>query len=302
VNLPTASLAAALATLSACATLPHPWPKVPVHSASLRPDAPLDAQSWIALVVGGYDPITRRATSPAIDCTGTQVRWDAPATLCADPSTARAALPETAIGEADVVVSEVDPRHKLVWIIISRYASGDALGPVALVEVDGQALTVEAVGALRANPGQPKLRLVQAGGAIVLIAEGERCSGQSVASCERSARVMTLVGSRFQPSRIVNGQGGCLAAGWLHLAREEIEKTGPGRERRYRVDASLQATPRGLELLELVTVHDRDTKSPTARERLFRRAEGTTVLRPAGADLAAATPSLWARLLETRGE
>lgn len=295
----TAFLAAALAT-SACATLPHPWPKSAACTVARSEDAAPDARTWITLLLKGWDPATRRATSPALDCSGAQVRWDAPAALCADPASASTALPDGPITDKDVVVSDVDPAHRLVWIIVTRYAGGDALGPVAMVELGRSELRVEALGALRANPQQAKLRVVKAGGEVVLIAEGERCANQTAASCERSARLMPLVGSRFQPSRIVNAQGACLEASSLQLGREDVEKTGPGRDRRYRVDASLKATPRGLELLELVTVHDREVKAGTKSERLFRRAEGTLVLKPQGANLVADTASLWTRMLGTR--
>src|SRR5512138_2693153 len=108
-------------------------------------------------------------------------------------------LPDRPIGDGDVVVSEVDPKHRLVWIMTSRYASGDALGPVALVELEGKFLKVEAIGSLRGNPQRAKLSILRAGGSTLLVAEGERCTGESAASCERSARVMPLVGSRFEP-------------------------------------------------------------------------------------------------------
>ncbi len=289
-----------LLALAGCASLPHPWPREPVCSGALREGAALDAQAWTQLLLQGYDPQTRRATSPALDCSGSKVRWEAPAVLCSDPSTARAMLPDRPILDADVVVTEVDPAHRLVWIITSRYASGDALGPVALVETRGQMLTVEAVGSLRANPERAKLGILRTGGSLLLVAEGERCAGEKAASCERSARVMPLVGNRFEPSRVVNGAGACLGAGWLHLTREEIEKLAGGRERRYRVDASLSAGADGLRMQELVTVHDREGRTATAPERLFRRAEGTTVFRVWGSDLLAETPTLWTRVLMAR--
>ncbi len=296
------SLLATLVAVSGCAAIvpQHPWPSAALCSAALRGEAPPDARTWMTLLLQGWDPATGRATRPALDCSGAQVRWDAPAALCADPSSALATLPEGPLTAADVVVSELDPKHRLVWITVTRFADGDALGPVALVEVSHSELKVEALGALRASPQRAKLQVVRAGGALVLVAEGERCTGQAAASCERSARILPLVGNRFAASRIVNAQGACLEASRAVLGREEIEKTGPGRERSYRVDASLKPSPRGLELLELVTVHDRETKGATKNERLFRRAEGTTVLKPQGPNLVADTPSLWARMLTTR--
>jgi hypothetical protein len=206
-----------------------------------------------------------------VDCAGAQVRWEAPALLCQDASTARAELPERPLADDDVVVSPVDRDHRLVWIQTGRFASGDAFGPVALVEVGGRSVKVEALGTLRANPRRAKLRLEQAAGALVLVAEGERCTSADPASCERSARLMALAGARFQPSRIVSPTGSCTAAGFVHLAREEVERLGGGRERRYRLDASLAPAKDGLRLTELVTVHDRDTKQAEAQERLVRR-------------------------------
>jgi hypothetical protein len=248
----------------------------------------------------GYDPTTRRATSPAVDCSGTQVRWEAPALLCQDASTTRAELPERPLAENDVVVSEVDPDHRLVWIQTGRFASGDAYGPVALVEVSRHFLRVEAMGTLRANPLRAKLRLVPAGAAQVLVAEGERCTTPDPASCERSARLMTLVGARFQPSRLVSAAGSCVGAGFVHLAREETDRLGGGRERRYKLDASLAPVKDGVKLTELVTVHDQDTRQPGTPARLFRRAEASTLLRVKSGDLAVDDATLWSRMLSTK--
>jgi hypothetical protein len=287
---------AALAT--ACAGLPHPWPHDAVCVAPTG--EPADAQGWLTLLLHGYDPATHRATSPAVDCSGSQVRWEAPALLCQDASTARAELPERPLAGEDVVVSPVDRDHRLVWIQTGRFASGDAFGPVALVEVGSRSVRVEALGTLRANPRRAKLQLEQAGGGLVLVAEGERCTSADPASCERSARLMALVGARFQPSRIVSPTGSCTAAGFVHLAREEVERLGGGRERRYRLDASLAPAKDGLRLTELVTVHDRDTRQAEAQERLVRRAEGTTLLRAQGADLVSDSATLWARMLSLR--
>jgi hypothetical protein len=295
----TAPLALLLA-LAGCSSFPHPWPHDSLCTGEVQDGASLDTQTWLALVLHGYDRGTRRATTPALDCSGTQIRWEAPAFLCTDASIARTALPDRPLGDGDVVVSEVDPSHRLVWILTTRYASGDALGPVAMVEVRGKRLRVEALGSLRANPERAKLKVLRTGASSVLVAEGERCSGATAASCERSSRIMTLLGKRFEASRIVNAGGDCLGAGWLHLTREEVDTLASGRQRRYRVDASLSATKDGLRLLELVTVHDREGKSATAPERLFRRAEGTTVFRVSGSDLVSETPTLWARLLSTR--
>ncbi len=291
-------LAAVLAVAAtACAGTQHAWSGRRLCEIEKdAPGDPRDPTAWFALLLRGWDPGTRRATSPAVDCTGAQVRWDAPALLCADPSTAKVLLPDRPLGPEDVVVAPLDPSHRLVWIPTNRYASGDALGPAAVVEVRDSRMIVRAIGPLRANPVRAKLRLERIGGTEALVADGEQCASADPASCTRAARVLPLFEDRFWPIVVSNDAGGCVFPAWFYLAREESERLPSGWRRRTRLDASLAFGPPGLTVQERVVVDDVDPRNTATPARLFRRAESDLDVRLEGTKLVSNGQSLWTRV------
>src|SRR6266568_941485 len=119
----------AVLALSACATSQHTWSGASLCELTRPATGELTGEAWLALLLRGYDPVSHRATAPAVECTGAQVRWEGPALLCSDGTTTRTALPDQAITDKDVLMTPVDDRLRLVWIITNRFASGDALGP-----------------------------------------------------------------------------------------------------------------------------------------------------------------------------
>lgn len=296
-----APLLAAASLAAGCAAAEHPWSGSSVCEVDRRPDEAIPAAAWIGILVKGWDPATRRATSPAVDCSGAQVRWDAPALLCQDGSVARTLLPDRPLGADDVVVVPLGEAFRIVWVVTNRFASGDGLGPAAVVELRKSHLVVRAVGHLRANVLRPKLRLAKIGTAEVLVAEGEVCASNDPASCARSARVMPLVGTeRFMPAAVIDAGGACVSPAFFHLGREESEPLSSGWRRRYRLDATLDFAQAGAVLKEQVVVHDVDPRHPNTPARLFRRADADTELRFDGRSFVSGGPTLWTRMLEAR--
>jgi len=256
--------------------------------------------TWFRLLLRGWDPETKRATSPAVDCTGAQVRWEAPALACEDASTSRALLPDRPLSGEDVVVTPFGEDFRLVWIVTNRFASGDALGPAAIVEVKSRRLVVRAIGALRANPLRARLGLERLGATEALLAEGEQCASADPSSCERAVRVMPLLGGRFQPTRLETEAGACAGPAWFRLAREESERLPNGWRRRYRLDGALASSPEGIDVREAVVVHDLDPRQPNAPPRLFRSADASLRVRLQDGRLVTSGGSLWTRMMEAR--
>jgi len=285
-----------LLALGACAAGQHTWSGATLCELERPIGGELASDTWLALLLRGYDPASRRATSPAVDCTGAQVRWDAPALQCSDPGPARTALTDQPITDKEVVVTTIDEQLRLVWIITSRFGSGDALGPAAVVELKGQRLVVRAIGALRANPVRAKLRLERLGPAEVVVAEGEHCLSSDPASCDRSARVVLVERDRLRPTILATEAGACVGAGWFHLGREESERLPTGMTRRYRLDATLSFAPAGLTRSEQVLVHDLDPRAPATPPRVFRRAAAEDLLPLRGDRFVTSGTSLWARM------
>jgi hypothetical protein len=286
--------------VTACAGGQHAWSGR--RLCEIEREAPGDPEpgTWIALLIRGFDAASARATSPAVDCTGAQVRWDAPALLCADASTAKALLPDRPLGPDDVAVTPLDASHRLVWVVTNRYASGDGLGPAAVVQVKDRRLIVRAIGSLRANVLRAKLRLERMGLVEALVAEGEQCASADPASCNRAARVMPIRGDRFEPLAVTNAAGGCLSPAWFYLGREEGESLASGWRRRYRLDGTLAFDAAGITIQEQLSVHDVDPRNPAAPPRLFRRAESEQQVRMEGRRFVSEGASLWTRIMAAR--
>lgn len=291
-------LAAAL--LLSCAGPQHPWSGRGYCELDGQEAAAPGHEKWIELLVRGYDRESRRATHPALDCTSAQIRWETPAFACFDNALATTLLPPRPLSEADVVVSRIGEGLALAWVITNRYASGDALGPVAVVEQRGSRLVVRALGALRAWPDRATLRLQSLGGLTVLVAEGQLCASADPASCLRSARLLPLRSDRFSPEPLFSEAGACASPAWFDLDRREDSTLHSGWTRRHQLSASLAFGPEGLRVEEQLLVHDLDPRDRQARPRLFRKADGERTVKPAGGKLVANGRSLWSTALESR--
>jgi hypothetical protein len=297
-NLAAASLSLLLA---ACAAGGHRWSDTSLCSVERPPGSgALKEDDWLGLLLSGWDPATRRATTPAVDCTGAQVRWAGPALRCTDGSTAAAALPDRPLASGDVLVAPLGDRHRIVWIVTTRFASGDGLGPVAVVEVRPGRLIVRAMGHLRANLVRPRLRLERLGDREVLVAEGEACGSADPSSCTRSARVMPLEGDGYVAAAVASAEGACISPALFDLGREETFPLSSGWKRRFRLDATLVFQPQGLLVKEAVVVSDFDPRHPNAPVRPYRRADAETEVRYDRGRFVTGAPSLWARMMDVR--
>jgi hypothetical protein len=295
--------ACALAVVAAvgCATAPPPARVAPaVCTAPRVAGAPApDATTWIALLLRGVDPATRRATQPALDCRGAQVRWEGPALACEDGTPARTLLPDQPLSPESVIEARLGAGRWLVWIVTGRYATGDAVGPVALVEGTDTELRVTSLGVLRAYPQRARLRLETFGERTVLLAEGEWCASKEAASCIRAARLLLLAGDRFRAEPLLGPDRRCASPAWIDLSRSET-RPAPGGQERFDLVAALAFDGRTLRVDEQVVVQAADAPSG-ATERVLRRAQSQrTVTTGPGDSLLVTGPSLWSRMVQAR--
>ncbi len=282
---------------AACAGGPrHPWSDQALCRAHAdAPPAAADPQ-WIEILVQGFDRSTGLVTTPAIDCSGAQVKWEVPALSCIESSIAQALLPLRPLGKDDVAVSALDERTSIVWVMTNRFGSGDALGPVAVVERSGGELVVRTVGALRMFPTRAKLSLRKLGSGEVLMAEGERCASPDPASCERAVRLLPFSNGRFVGDVIRNDAGACLSPSLVHLTRLETESLDSGMRRQFELTSTLVFGPEALNVQELVLIRDSDPRQPAVPARLYRRAEDAFTIRLDGSRLVGSGAPLWPRM------
>ena len=278
----------------------HPWSGTSLCAVDrVSNEEPKDG-AWFSLLLSGWDPASRRATRPAVDCTGAQIRWEGPALRCDDPGPTRTELADRPLGPEDVIVSKLGDAYRIVWIVTNRYASGDGLGPVAVVEVKPRRLIVRAIGHLRANLVRPRIRLEKLGDREVLVAEGEVCGSADPSSCSRSARVTPLERDRYVAASVASEEGTCVSPAIFDLGREESIPLPSGWKRRYRLDATLAFLPGGLRARETVVVSDYDPRHPNTPARPYRRAEAETDLRYEKGRFVTGSTSLWAKMMEAK--
>jgi hypothetical protein len=258
-----------------------------------------DARTWIALLLRGYDPATHRVTSPPLDCTGAQVRWEGPALRCTDGAAATTVLPERPLVPADVVTSRVSADETLVWIAATNYAAGDASGPVALVTARGRQLRVEALGVLRAYREGARLRLEDLGPTKVLVADGDYCPGADPQGCIRSSRLVPLRAGRFTPMHLVGKDGQCVSPAWFDLSRRERRRSRGGWER-LELSAEMAFSDGLLSVEEQVVVQDVPRGDDRVPARVLHRAQSTREVRWDRGRLVAGGAPLWWRI--TRGD
>lgn len=283
----------ASAALIACAGPQRPWPRATICEIESR-ERPPSTDAALNLLLSGWDPTTRRATRPALDCTSAQVRWDAPAFACSDTALASKVLGDQPLVADDVVVTPAGEGAWLVWAITNRLATGDAIGPVAAVESRRSSLQVKAIGTLRAYPRHARLRIERLGMAHLLVAEGDLCSGDG-GNCTRAARLMLLAGNQFKPVTLGDHHGGCSGPGWIDLQRVEVVRRGES-YRRKELTASLVFEEAALRVDELVVVQDLGTKPGASPARQIHGAQASRTVTLVDGSLKANDGSLWARM------
>jgi hypothetical protein len=256
---------------------------------------------WFALLLHGFSREQGVAPSPTVDCSGVPVIWQEPqAEECREPGPeAKPLPPPTRLTEEDLVLETVRADLRLVWVVARRFANGEGLGPVGLVERTSRGFVVRALGSLRAYPRQSRLRLEQAGNITVLVAEGDVCTEDGPPVCRRMARVLPLRQGRFFAEAVSSREdGACLGPAWFPLSREEVLTLPNGLHRKVEFTSTLAVKPEGIVIDEQVVMQNLDPREPSMPPLLYRRAQAQRVLEVKDGRLVGTVPSLWVKLRE----
>ena len=291
-------LLATLLVLTGCAT-PR---KAALCSLDVTREARpvLSANDWFDLLLHGYDREQGTAARPTLDCSGSPVVWQEPvADECRESGPDVALLPMAPrLTDEDLVLETVRADLRIVWVIARRYANGEALGPVGLVERTDQGIVVRALGSLRSFPLHSRLKLERVGDTRVLVAEGEQCTVDSPSVCRRFARLLPLRNGRFFAEAVTGQDGRCLGPTWFPLSREQLFQLPGGYQRQVVMTSTLKFESDGIRLNEEVAMHDLDPKQPSVPPRAYRRAQAERTLRVDGSRLMGTDASMWVRLVE----
>lgn len=274
----------------------------------------LHGDDWARLLIRNF-----RAGLPpgnVSDCTGAAVEWREPTVRCRETPYASGPGPQRAITEDDVVVSRAGGNLRLVWVIVDRYVDrvptadggyrledGEAVGPVALTEFQGDRVVVRAIGTLRTLPRRPRLRLMPIGDRRVLVAEGEICrNNDDPLTCRREARLMVLEGHRFVAEPLRSQSGRCLGPARFEYAKSaQTTVSETGWLRSFELQTSAEYREEGVQVHEQVTVTDQDPRRPAVPPRVFRRVASDRAIYVIGNALVSSEPSLWSRVLRVDG-
>ncbi|MBL8603484.1 MAG: hypothetical protein JNK72_16285 [Myxococcales bacterium] len=274
--------------------------EVPQSRAGAMPT--LRADNWGRLMLRGYNPGI--APGNAVDCTGRSISWREPSVRCwetdiEEQNAAGVPIPQRPITEDDVKVSRLEGNLRLVWVIVDRFRNGEAVGPVALTEFEGNRVHVRAMGTLRTFPQRVRLRLQNVGTRRVLIGEGEVCENDAdLTTCRRQARFMLLRGDRFVAEPLRTAGGRCLGPARFEFAKRRTVRLGDtGLDRTFDLQTQLQYLGAGVQVHEQVIVSDLDPRRPDVPARVFRRAGQDRAIYVQNDAFVASDNSLWFRVL-----
>ncbi len=248
-------------------------------------------EAWLSLLLHGYDANTSQVVGAPLDCTGTPIAWQDVDDSCA--ARMETPLPAGRLTPSSVVVANLDANTRLVWIQLQRFPDGDALGPLARVEVRSDSLVVLATGSARSGPERTRLRLEQLNGVDLAVLEGEHCDGPA---CQRLARLIPQRGRRFIPEPFRLPDGKCAGPAALAVKRQKEVPSTPGFRRIFELESTLAFSPSQLVVHEQLFVRDRDIRLPTAPLRLYRSAQDERTVTATPDQLVVTKRSLWARL------
>lgn len=282
-----------LAFVTGCASAPRAPEGVcrVDRSRNAGPDVP--SETWLSLLLHGYDGATGQLVGAPLDCTGTPVAWQDVDDKCT--VRVETPLPVGKLTPSSVVVANLDANTRLVWVQLQRFPDGDALGPLARVEVRSDSLVVLAVGSARSGPERTRLRMEQLNNVDLAVLEGDRCEATS---CQRFARLIPQRGRRFIPEPLRLPNGSCLGSAAFGVKRLKEVPSAPGFRRLFELDSTLAFSPTQLLIHEQLFVRDRDTRLPAAPLRLYRSAQDDRTVTATPDRLVVDKPSLWAQLAD----
>lgn len=237
----------------------------PPEGVEIDPEVvkPPSTEELVTLVLGERAKLGDEA--PANECTGKPI--EAPTDDCDGE---KAPLSPTPVGPEEIVTRSISFTETLVWII-TKTDGVEGEGPVALVERDlEEGLAVRAIGTLRTKRTRPRLKMSD--DRKLLIIDSDECGDpDDITTCERSARLLVLRGTRFVPAAVKHPKTlECIAGSTIELSRTLERELPSGWTRSFQLAASWEAKNDSLYINEMVTIVDSDPENPSVPPRPFR--------------------------------
>ncbi len=226
---------------------------------------------WATLLLQNYRGETGELP-PNIDCTGVPIAWNTQGANGSAVQTGDGPLPPAPLTDADVAVSELPDRWRLVWVKVRRFSDGQAEGPVALVEpLRPSGWAVRSIGTMRALADHVRLRMVRVASQDVLVAEGQACR-EGGTECVRSAQLMPRRGGRFVPEPLMVEGREQPERAWVHLSFDH-EWRANQLQKRMALSAELRFRSEDVAVHETLVESERDPQSPSTPPTVTRRVQ-----------------------------
>ncbi|HEY0133758.1 MAG TPA: hypothetical protein VGB85_06745 [Nannocystis sp.] len=166
----------------------------------------LPPAQWLSLLVRGVDRSTMLPPEDPHECSGLRIglEWPDERSAVVDPRSDARPLPARPLTDADMTFGEGPDGQVLIWARITYFDDGTALGPVALARWVERGVEIRGIGTLWAPQRRARLRIEPLGeDAQLLVADGERCTGEDLRSCIHEIYLLPLVNQRFTQAELV---------------------------------------------------------------------------------------------------
>lgn len=257
---------------------------------------------WYSIMLQGFDRDRMLAGDDPKDCTGTSTLAPTPPPLAedqeqpedADPTVVAGCkiggdleadrLPARPLTAEDIIINEGPDGMSLVWVQSTHYKSGEAIGPVALVEWTKAGIAVRALGTLRAQTNKARMRIEVAGEQRILVVEGDECNTEDKKLCKRIMRLLPIINGRFAtvPLKLnaedANGADVCLGDAAFALFEQYTSDLPDGWIRKFEIVRSVTFDKGAPLVSEQVVIKDKDPNQPEAPPQEFREASSDRTL------------------------
>ncbi len=256
----------------------------------------LPADIWFSILLNGFDRERMTPDEDPMDCTrtsalrptfpapsGEDTEEDEPGTVAGCPVGAdieAGRLPTRPLTEDDLVINEGPDGATLVWVQATHYDSGEATGPVALVEWNKKGLAVRALGTLRAHVKKARMRIEVSGGQRLLVVESDNCSFDDK-RCQRIMKLLPIVNDRFStvPLKLSpDDGGGCLGEAAFPMYEAYSSDLPDGWVRKFEIVRSVSFDGDYPLVAEQINIRDKDPAQPEAPPQDFREASNDRTL------------------------
>ncbi|MCA9709403.1 MAG: hypothetical protein KDK70_26415 [Myxococcales bacterium] len=260
----------------------------------------LTPEQWLPIVSPSIDRAALARNGPLRDACGRVLEAPAePWPAC--PGTYPPTVPRAGdrIEATDLIMSQVGEGRMLLWAATEELATGEAMGPAALVFWTDTGLEIHAAGMLRGLRNEARIRLHQTSGKPVVILESQECNAND--ECTPIAKFFPIVKRRFMDFPVKSAEGECNGSATFALSRKAEQPREGKLTRKFELQRSVELAEDGIYMVDLITGDEYNPKDPAGVVRPFRRVTARRKLELADDYFIVRDKDLWEHVLRDFG-